>query len=46
MAADCPRSADLFADLGYEPVVVDISEFQNLEGCVTCSSVRVRDPGR
>ena len=43
MAADCPRSADLFADLGYTPVVVDISEFQKLEGCVTCLSVRLRD---
>ena len=43
MAADCPRSADLFVDLGYEPVVVDISEFQKLEGCVTCLSVRLRD---
>ena len=42
MAADCPRSAELFADLGYEPVLVDISEFQKLEGCVTCLSVRLR----
>ena len=45
MAADAPRSADLFADLGYEPVVVDISEFQKLEGGVTCMSVRLRDLG-
>lgn len=42
MAADAPRSADLFADLGYQPVVVDIGEFEKLEGCVTCLSVRVR----
>jgi dimethylargininase len=42
MAADAPRSADLFAHLGYEPVPVDISEFQKLEGCVTCLSVRLR----
>ncbi|HEU5148906.1 MAG TPA: N(G),N(G)-dimethylarginine dimethylaminohydrolase [Iamia sp.] len=42
MAADAPRSAELFADLGYEPVPVDISEFQKLEGCVTCLSVRLR----
>ncbi len=42
MAADCPRSAELFADLGYEPVIVDIGEFEKLEGCVTCLSVRVR----
>ncbi len=39
IAADCPRSAELFASLGYEPVVVDIGEFQKLEGCVTCLSV-------
>jgi dimethylargininase len=45
MAADCPRSAGLFTDLGYEPVVVDISEFQKLEGCVTCLSVRLRGTG-
>jgi len=42
MAADCPQSAALFADLGYEPVTVDISEFEKLEGCVTCLSVRLR----
>lgn len=42
MAADAPRSAELFAGLGYEPVVVDISEFEKLEGCVTCLSVRLR----
>lgn len=45
MAADCPRSAALVADLGYEPVVVDISEYQKLEGCVTCLSVRLRHLG-
>ena len=39
LAADCPRSAELFAARGLEPVVVDISEFQKLEGCVTCLSV-------
>jgi dimethylargininase len=42
MAASAPKSAELFADLGYEPVVVDISEFERLEGCVTCLSVRLR----
>jgi dimethylargininase len=44
MAADAPRSAELFASLGYEPVTVDIGEFQKLEGCVTCLSVRLRRP--
>ena len=42
MAADCPRSAALLTDLGYQPVEVDISEFVKLEGCVTCLSVRLR----
>lgn len=43
MAASAPRSAELFAGLGLEPVPVDISEFEKLEGCVTCLSVRLRD---
>jgi dimethylargininase len=42
MAASAPKSAELFATLGYTPVVVDISEFEKLEGCVTCLSVRLR----
>ncbi len=42
MAASAPRTAELYADLGYEPVVVDISEYEKLEGCVTCLSVRLR----
>jgi dimethylargininase len=43
MASDCLGSIDLITDLGYVPVVVDISEFQKLEGCVTCLSVRLRE---
>jgi dimethylargininase len=39
LAADCPRTAELYSSLGYEPVAVDIGEFQKLEGCVTCLSV-------
>jgi dimethylargininase len=42
MSAAAPRSAELFRDLGYTPVEVDISEFVKLEGCVTCLSVRLR----
>jgi dimethylargininase len=42
IAADCPDSAELFTRLGYTPIAVDISEFQKLEGCVTCLSVRLR----
>jgi dimethylargininase len=43
MAADCPRSAAMYRELGYRPVEVEIGEFQKLEGCVTCLSVRLRD---
>ncbi|MEU4797767.1 dimethylargininase [Streptomyces sp. NPDC023327] len=43
MAASAPKSAELFADLGFDPVLVDISEFEKLEGCVTCLSVRLRE---
>jgi dimethylargininase len=43
LAADCPGSEALFADLGFDPVTVDIGEFQKLEGCVTCLSVRLRE---
>ncbi len=42
MAASAPRSAALIADLGYRVVTVDIGEFEKLEGCVTCLSVRIR----
>jgi dimethylargininase len=42
MAASAPATAAIFAGMGYHPVVVDISEFEKLEGCVTCLSVRLR----
>ena len=42
MASSAPRSAELFAELGWTPVPVDIGEFEKLEGCVTCLSVRLR----
>jgi dimethylargininase len=42
MAASAPRSAALIADLGYRVITVDISEFEKLEGSITCLSVRVR----
>ena len=44
IAASAPRTAELLGDLGFTPVVVDISEFEKLEGCVTCLSVLL--PGR
>jgi dimethylargininase len=42
MASSAPRSAELITDLGFTVVQVDISEFEKLEGCVTCLSVRLR----
>jgi dimethylargininase len=42
MAASAPVTAALFAERGLRPVTVDISEFEKLEGCVTCLSVRLR----
>jgi dimethylargininase len=41
MAASAPHTAALVADLGFTPVVVDISEYEKLEGCVTCLSVLI-----
>jgi dimethylargininase len=41
MAASAPRTAELVEGLGFRPVVVDISEFERLEGCVTCLSVLI-----
>lgn len=43
MAESAPKTAELLSDLGHEVVTVDISEFEKLEGCVTCLSVRLRD---
>jgi len=41
-AGDCPESAAMYRSMGYRPVEVDSGEFQKLEGCVTCLSVRLR----
>ncbi len=42
MAASAPRTAALLRGRGYEVSAVDIGEFEKLEGCVTCLSVRLR----
>ncbi len=42
VASSAPLTATLIDDLGYSVVTVDVSEFEKLEGCVTCLSVRVR----
>jgi dimethylargininase len=42
MSSAAPRSRALFEERGLRVVAVDISEFEKLEGCVTCLSVRLR----
>ena len=42
MSASAPRTAQLLAARGHDVTTVDISEFEKLEGCVTCLSVRLR----
>ena len=41
MAASAPRTAELYDDWGFDVVVVDIGEFERMEGCVTCLSVLI-----
>jgi dimethylargininase len=41
IAASAPKTADWLGSLGYRPVVVDIGEFEKLEGCVTCLCVLI-----
>jgi dimethylargininase len=43
MSADAPRTAELLRARGLEVITVPVTEFEKLEGCVTCLSVRVRD---
>jgi dimethylargininase len=45
MAASAPRTAELFDDLGFDVITVDIGEFEKREGCVTCLSVLVGGDG-
>jgi dimethylargininase len=42
MSAAAPQTARLFRERGYDVIAVPISEFEKLEGCVTCLSVRIR----
>jgi dimethylargininase len=42
MSASAPRTAALFASRGLRVVAVELTEFEKLEGCVTCLSVRLR----
>ena len=42
MAASAEATAEEFRAQGYTVTTTDISEFEKLEGCVTCLSVRLR----
>ena len=45
MSASAPRTQELFESRGLRVVAVDISEYEKLEGCVTCLSIRLRGGG-
>jgi dimethylargininase len=42
MSAAAPRTRELYESRGLRVVAVDITEYEKLEGCVTCLSVRLR----
>ncbi|GAA2165072.1 N(G),N(G)-dimethylarginine dimethylaminohydrolase [Humibacillus xanthopallidus] len=42
LSAAAPRTAQLLEERGLDVTTVDISEFEKVEGCVTCLSVRLR----
>jgi dimethylargininase len=42
LSSAAPLTADLLRELGYAVITVDITEFEKMEGCVTCLSVRIR----
>lgn len=42
MSSRAPETAEILRARGLKVVTVDISEYEKLEGCVTCLSVRVR----
>ncbi|WP_329957559.1 hypothetical protein [Nocardioides anomalus] len=42
MSAAAPRTREVLEGRGLRVVAVDISEYEKLEGCVTCLSIRLR----
>ena len=42
MSAGAPSTRRLYEERGLRVVAVDVSEYEKLEGCVTCLSVRLR----
>ena len=43
MSSDAPETAARYEARGLRVVATPITEFEKLEGCVTCLSVRIRD---
>ncbi|MEV8338676.1 dimethylargininase [Leucobacter sp. NPDC077196] len=43
ISASAPRTAEMLRDLGYTVTEVALAEYEKLEGCPTCLSVRVRN---
>jgi len=41
VSASAPRTAESLTDLGFTVRTVDVTEFEKLEGCVTCLSVLI-----
>ena len=46
MSADAPRTSALLQQRGLTVVTTPVTEFERLEGCVTCLSVRLRGSPR
>jgi len=42
MSSGAPRTRELFEARGLSVVAVDVGEYEKLEGCVTCLSIRLR----
>ena len=42
MSTSAPETIALYEARGLRVVAVDMTEFEKLEGCVTCLSVRLR----
>jgi dimethylargininase len=42
MSSAAPRIRALYEERGLRVVSVDVTEYEKLEGCVTCLSVRLR----
>ncbi|MBF4560557.1 N(G),N(G)-dimethylarginine dimethylaminohydrolase [Microbacterium sp. VKM Ac-2870] len=43
LSSDAPETAERYVERGLSVVTTPISEFEKLEGCVTCLSVRIRE---